>query len=198
MPDDDPTSSQAPHRPKPPRSATSGAVRPRSPTNAENGDGRPPTKRARKAINCEPCRNSKLKCDRSVQSLYPSHRFNEPPRLEIVPAPLVFCGVCPSHSRSLQLVRNNIISQAPLLCATKMAEEMKEAMQLPEEMITSRSCIPFLLFFELSAFITLIPTQKLQPRRPCTRDSSFAAFHISPRVVHLSRIPTTPTTTTAE
>ncbi|KAG0698840.1 fungal-specific transcription factor domain-containing protein [Suillus ampliporus] len=28
-------------------------------------DQRPPTKRARKAINCEPCRNSKLKCDRN-------------------------------------------------------------------------------------------------------------------------------------
>lgn len=28
-------------------------------------DARPPTKRARKAINCEPCRNSKLKCDRN-------------------------------------------------------------------------------------------------------------------------------------
>ncbi|KAI0786459.1 hypothetical protein C8Q75DRAFT_771832 [Abortiporus biennis] len=28
-------------------------------------ESRPPTKRARKAINCEPCRNSKLKCDRN-------------------------------------------------------------------------------------------------------------------------------------
>ncbi|KAJ7873396.1 hypothetical protein B0H14DRAFT_2720565 [Mycena olivaceomarginata] len=35
-----------------------------------NGDGPRPTKRARKAINCEPCRNSKLKCDRgSCQTL---------------------------------------------------------------------------------------------------------------------------------
>ena len=35
---------------------------------ADNGgsDARPPPKRARKAINCEPCRNSKLKCDRCV------------------------------------------------------------------------------------------------------------------------------------
>ncbi|KAF8227966.1 hypothetical protein L208DRAFT_1490561 [Tricholoma matsutake] len=63
---DDPTaSSSAPSRPKPTRSTTAGAVRGRSPSNAENGDGRPPTKRARKAINCEPCRNSKLKCDRN-------------------------------------------------------------------------------------------------------------------------------------
>ncbi|KAI1793010.1 hypothetical protein LXA43DRAFT_1004242 [Ganoderma leucocontextum] len=33
----------------------------------DNGglDARPPPKRARKAINCEPCRNSKLKCDRN-------------------------------------------------------------------------------------------------------------------------------------
>lgn len=34
-------------------------------------ENRPPAKRARKAINCEPCRNSKLKCDRSVSS-FPS------------------------------------------------------------------------------------------------------------------------------
>ncbi|KAF9452002.1 hypothetical protein P691DRAFT_722737 [Macrolepiota fuliginosa MF-IS2] len=56
-------------RPKGSRSTTSGTVRQRtSPppgTQDQNGDGRPPTKRARKAINCEPCRNSKLKCDRN-------------------------------------------------------------------------------------------------------------------------------------
>ncbi|KAI4521084.1 hypothetical protein K525DRAFT_256953 [Schizophyllum commune Loenen D] len=41
--------------------STAGTVRPR----ADNDEGgRPPTKRARKAINCEPCRQSKLKCDR--------------------------------------------------------------------------------------------------------------------------------------
>ncbi|PFH52563.1 hypothetical protein AMATHDRAFT_1965 [Amanita thiersii Skay4041] len=61
------TSPSAP-RPKPQRSA--GTVRGRtSPTPASSNDppadGRPPTKRARKAINCEPCRNSKLKCDRN-------------------------------------------------------------------------------------------------------------------------------------
>lgn len=77
MPDDNSssTSPTAP-RPKPARSATSGTVRGRtSPTpgasGEQNGDGRPPTKRARKAINCEPCRNSKLKCDRFVD-----HPFN--------------------------------------------------------------------------------------------------------------------------
>ncbi|KAF8974707.1 fungal-specific transcription factor domain-containing protein [Flammula alnicola] len=57
-------------RPKQSRSSTSGVVRTRtSPTPGASGeqanDGRPPTKRARKAINCEPCRNSKLKCDRN-------------------------------------------------------------------------------------------------------------------------------------
>ena len=31
---------------------------------APTGDTRPPAKRSRKAINCEPCRASKLKCDR--------------------------------------------------------------------------------------------------------------------------------------
>ncbi|KNZ75688.1 hypothetical protein J132_02318 [Termitomyces sp. J132] len=53
-------------RQKPARSNTAGTVRGRtSPTGEQNGEGRPPTKRARKAINCEPCRNSKLKCDRN-------------------------------------------------------------------------------------------------------------------------------------
>ncbi|KAF9468850.1 fungal-specific transcription factor domain-containing protein [Collybia nuda] len=68
MPDDNPTtSSSAPTRPKTQRTNATGTVRGRtSPTPGEqNGDGRPPTKRARKAINCEPCRNSKLKCDRN-------------------------------------------------------------------------------------------------------------------------------------
>lgn len=63
----------SPSAPRPRLQRTSGTVRGRSsPTPASNGDppsdGRPPTKRARKAINCEPCRNSKLKCDRSVKS----------------------------------------------------------------------------------------------------------------------------------
>lgn len=58
-----------PARPKQQRSSTAGVVRSRtSPTPGSSADqstdGRPPTKRARKAINCEPCRNSKLKCDR--------------------------------------------------------------------------------------------------------------------------------------
>ncbi|KAG6833627.1 hypothetical protein H0H87_004254 [Tephrocybe sp. NHM501043] len=64
-----PTSSTTAPRPKPARSNTTGTVRGRtSPTGEQNGDGRPPTKRARKAINCEPCRNSKLKCDRFVSA----------------------------------------------------------------------------------------------------------------------------------
>ncbi|KAF8897168.1 fungal-specific transcription factor domain-containing protein [Infundibulicybe gibba] len=70
MPDDNTAStSPAAPRPKPARSATAGTVRARaSPTpgsSGENGDRPPPTKRARKAINCEPCRGSKLKCDRN-------------------------------------------------------------------------------------------------------------------------------------
>ncbi|TFK74442.1 hypothetical protein BDN72DRAFT_53904 [Pluteus cervinus] len=65
-----PVTSPSTSRAKISRSATAGTVRPRaSPTPGstaeQNGDGRPPTKRARKAINCEPCRNSKLKCDRN-------------------------------------------------------------------------------------------------------------------------------------
>ena len=50
--------------------------RPHSPSPPdEDGDRtgsetrQPPPKRARKAINCEPCRNSKLKCDRYVRLL---------------------------------------------------------------------------------------------------------------------------------
>ncbi|KAH7930037.1 hypothetical protein BV22DRAFT_1028781 [Leucogyrophana mollusca] len=55
-------------RPKPARAATTaGTVRSRTspPPGSADQDSRPPTKRARKAINCEPCRNSKLKCDRN-------------------------------------------------------------------------------------------------------------------------------------
>ncbi|KAF8211559.1 fungal-specific transcription factor domain-containing protein [Mycena galopus ATCC 62051] len=62
------TSPVAP-RPKPPKTSSTGTVRGRtSPAPASsdhNGDGPRPTKRARKAINCEPCRSSKLKCDRN-------------------------------------------------------------------------------------------------------------------------------------
>ncbi|KAJ6510249.1 fungal-specific transcription factor domain-containing protein [Mycena vitilis] len=63
------TSPAAP-RPKPPKTSSTGTVRGRtSPAPGSsadhNGDGPRPTKRARKAINCEPCRNSKLKCDRN-------------------------------------------------------------------------------------------------------------------------------------
>ncbi|KAG1773830.1 hypothetical protein EDD22DRAFT_984110 [Suillus occidentalis] len=51
-----------------PRSKTqprSTNVRSRTSPPPNEHDQRPPTKRARKAINCEPCRNSKLKCDRN-------------------------------------------------------------------------------------------------------------------------------------
>ncbi|KAG2053526.1 hypothetical protein BDR06DRAFT_459353 [Suillus hirtellus] len=51
-----------------PRSKTqprSTNVRSRTSPPPSEHDQRPPTKRARKAINCEPCRNSKLKCDRN-------------------------------------------------------------------------------------------------------------------------------------
>ncbi|KAG5654658.1 hypothetical protein H0H81_009906 [Sphagnurus paluster] len=59
MADDNPTPGSSPTapRPKPARSTTTGTVRARASSTGE-GDGRPPTKRARKAINCEPCRNS--------------------------------------------------------------------------------------------------------------------------------------------
>ncbi|KAJ6627401.1 fungal-specific transcription factor domain-containing protein [Mycena sp. CBHHK59/15] len=71
MPDDGSPSTTSPAgpRPKPPKTSSTGIVRGRtSPVpgaTEQNGDGPRPTKRARKAINCEPCRNSKLKCDRN-------------------------------------------------------------------------------------------------------------------------------------
>lgn len=61
--------------------ALSGRVRSRSPTSESGGttekgaDGRPAAKRTRKAINCEPCRTSKLKCDRLVQTSNASMQF---------------------------------------------------------------------------------------------------------------------------
>ncbi|KAK0453175.1 fungal-specific transcription factor domain-containing protein [Armillaria borealis] len=66
MPDDLSTTAPVPPRPKPSRSSTTGTVRQRSSPQPgeQNADSRP-QKRARKAINCEPCRNSKLKCDRN-------------------------------------------------------------------------------------------------------------------------------------
>ncbi|KAG6919321.1 hypothetical protein DXG01_007454 [Tephrocybe rancida] len=80
-------------RQKPARSNTTGTVRGRtSPTGEQNGDGRPPTKRARKAINCEPCRNSKLKCDRFVTMRRVMNLDNDY-SLEIDPARHVCCAV---------------------------------------------------------------------------------------------------------
>ncbi|KIK65721.1 hypothetical protein GYMLUDRAFT_39227 [Collybiopsis luxurians FD-317 M1] len=73
MPEDSSSSSAtvSSSRPKPPKSSqTAGVVRARaSPTPGSTADSSSadtrPQKRARKAINCEPCRNSKLKCDRN-------------------------------------------------------------------------------------------------------------------------------------
>ncbi|KAJ7762809.1 hypothetical protein DFH07DRAFT_705596, partial [Mycena maculata] len=65
------TTSPAGPRPKPPKTSSAGTIRgrtspaPGGSSAEQNGDGPRPTKRARKAINCEPCRNSKLKCDRN-------------------------------------------------------------------------------------------------------------------------------------
>ncbi|ESK93582.1 nucleus protein [Moniliophthora roreri MCA 2997] len=75
MPDDAPptgsssSSSTVAARPKTSRTSQSGGtVRGRTspgPGNGDNNGDARPQKRARKAINCEPCRNSKLKCDRN-------------------------------------------------------------------------------------------------------------------------------------
>lgn len=63
MPDDPSDPATNPPRSKQPRASTTLRSRTSPPPNDQ--DARPPTKRARKAINCEPCRNSKLKCDRN-------------------------------------------------------------------------------------------------------------------------------------
>lgn len=77
MPDDastsqDASSSPALHRP-PKQHRASTSIRSRTSPPPGEHDPRPPTKRARKAINCEPCRNSKLKCDRYVCPSRHSH-----------------------------------------------------------------------------------------------------------------------------
>lgn len=70
-------------------------ARPLSPgpslTDQQSAETRPPPKRARKAINCEPCRNSKLKCDRYVfqplrarQSPYPTTRMSQKPTVFVL------------------------------------------------------------------------------------------------------------------
>ncbi|KAG6866009.1 hypothetical protein C0991_009681 [Blastosporella zonata] len=105
-------------RQKPARSNTAGTVRGRtSPTGEQNGDGRPPTKRARKAINCEPCRSSKLKCDRFV-----SMRC------------IVFLDVdyCPETG-----LARHAYCVVHLLCAIRMLAATKAATHLAAEMITS-------------------------------------------------------------
>jgi hypothetical protein len=88
------STSPSAQRPKPVRSSTAGTVRARGNSPPPDGpsDGRPPTKRARKAINCEPCRNSKLKCDRCVSCFcLPQVRvLIDHPRQQ--PALLVLCS----------------------------------------------------------------------------------------------------------
>ena len=81
-------------RSKPARSMT-GTVRQRTtpPPGSDNPDGRPPTKRARKAINCEPCRNSKLKCDRQVSCPFFTIQLTSSQK-----PPLLF--LCPQRSVS--------------------------------------------------------------------------------------------------
>ena len=60
-------------RQQPPHSSSSSnhALKHKSPDNdgIDAAAPRPPVKRVRKAVNCEPCRASKLKCDKSVRRL---------------------------------------------------------------------------------------------------------------------------------
>lgn len=119
-------------------------------------------------------------------SSHACHTFNSPFHQEIVHVPRVFCGVCAPHTNLHVFIgKHDIISQAPLLCATKMAEEMKETKYLVEVMITSKSCAPVsqifiasLLTFSLSSHLICGP--KLQPHRPCPRNNSYTAFCLCP------------------
>ena len=89
-------------------------VRPRSPDHAHpssiHSDTKAPAKRARKAINCEPCRNSKLKCDRRVS----------PSPLRPVVAPRLCSSARPpiaDRQKPPVLVVRPQRSAAPLLCS---------------------------------------------------------------------------------
>ena len=90
MPDDPPAqlspSSATPGPRQKQQRPSSSNVRSRTSPPPNDQDARPPTKRARKAINCEPCRNSKLKCDRSEPSPSPSVQSSPPPETDPAPA----------------------------------------------------------------------------------------------------------------
>ncbi|KAI9063445.1 hypothetical protein FKP32DRAFT_1651128 [Trametes sanguinea] len=65
LPTVSPSASASAPRAKQARVRSPGHGAPNEGHDGSSADARPPPKRARKAINCEPCRNSKLKCDRS-------------------------------------------------------------------------------------------------------------------------------------
>ncbi|OSD01799.1 hypothetical protein PYCCODRAFT_1412051 [Trametes coccinea BRFM310] len=65
LPTVSPSASASAPRTKQARVRSPGHGAPNESHDGPSADARPPPKRARKAINCEPCRNSKLKCDRS-------------------------------------------------------------------------------------------------------------------------------------
>ena len=148
-----PSSLQTPaSRPKQARSSTVGVVRGRtSPTPGTSGeqstDGRPPTKRARKAINCEPCRNSKLKCDRfchiSLFSLQPINwtilPAKESAMFILCAARYFFFFFFPLDLICSSVLRSNITFQVLPQPAIKMLEVMKVAILLAAEMISSTS-----------------------------------------------------------
>lgn len=157
-------------RPKPVRTATTGTVRGRtSPGPGEqNGDTRP-QKRARKAINCEPCRNSKLKCDRYVsQGGILEEIFNqfiqEPSMLILRPARYATCS-------NMNLQWLNLL-QERLLCATRTEGGPMETIMCRVLRII---CEPIPVTCEGSWCSALSP--KVYPHRPSPRDSPTATFY---------------------
>ena len=95
--------------------------RPGSPARESEDDIRP-AKRTRKAINCEPCRSSKLKCNRSVR-IRPSGPF-----LILLYRARPVCSSCACRSESLDAVGSMMLTgeslrlrhnlQTRLRCAT--------------------------------------------------------------------------------
>ncbi|KAL7282029.1 hypothetical protein ACG7TL_003496 [Trametes sanguinea] len=71
LPTVSPSASASAPRTKQARVRSPGHGAPNESHDGPSADARPPPKRARKAINCEPCRNSKLKCDRAVPTAGP-------------------------------------------------------------------------------------------------------------------------------
>ncbi len=192
---DDSLPTSSPSAPRPKLQRTSASVRGRSsPTPASNGDppgdGRPPTKRARKAINCEPCRNSKLKCDRSVGSLHIpacsySPVFQKSPMFVMRPSRSVLCLI---YALSIVLYLCSLGTSA--MCyqdargqdgndAYSRGDDFQYVLHRCRTTPTSNHVLTNRPLFY----------PQLYPHRPCPRNRSLATFDFSSRSLYLSTSP---------